>query len=112
MNHTFQNETFLGSSNTNQSSGLPNLSLHGSCEKNPECPVCDPVLNTLAHHLPFAHCSHSRLVCHMSGAALNENNQPMMLPNGKGWWWWCFFFLLVQTFEMDSCEFSEDSQTL
>ena len=52
-------------------------------EKNPECPVCDPVLNTLAHNLPFAHCSQSRLVCHMSGAALNENNQPMMLPNGK-----------------------------
>jgi len=51
-------------------------------EKNPECPVCDPVLNTLAHNLPFAHCSQSRLVCHMSGAALNENNQPMMLPNG------------------------------
>ena len=59
------------------------MSLPGASEKNPECPVCDPVLNTLAHHLPFAHCSHSRLVCHMSGAALNENNQPMMLPNGK-----------------------------
>ena len=58
--------------------------LQGISEKNPECPVCDPVLNTLAHHLPFAHCSQSRLVCHMSGSALNENNQPMMLPNGKG----------------------------
>lgn len=51
-------------------------------EKNPECPVCEPHLNTLAHTLPFAHCSQSRLVCTISGAALNENNQPMMLPNG------------------------------
>lgn len=51
-------------------------------EKNPECPVCDPALNTLALSLPYAHCSQSRLVCHMSGTALNENNQPMMLPNG------------------------------
>ena len=71
-------------------------------EKNPECPVglsemlnthlqhvycvlqvCEPHLNTLAHTLPFAHCSQSRLVCTISGAALNENNQPMMLPNGE-----------------------------
>ena len=45
--------------------------------------VCEPHLNTLAHTLPFAHCSQSRLVCTISGAALNENNQPMMLPNGE-----------------------------
>ena len=44
--------------------------------------MCEPHLNTLAHTLPFAHCSQSRLVCTISGAALNENNQPMMLPNG------------------------------
>ena len=31
----------------------------------------------------MAHCSQSRLVCTMSGTALNENNQPMMLPNGE-----------------------------
>jgi len=74
--------------------GLPNLGTltdrhslplpvtAGVSEKNPECPVCDPHLNTLAHNLPYAHCSQSRLVCTISGAALNENNQPMMLPNG------------------------------
>ena len=45
--------------------------------------MCEPHLNTLAHTLPFAHCSQSRLVCTISGAALNENNQPMMLPNGE-----------------------------
>lgn len=51
-------------------------------ERNPECPVCHPALNTLAIALPFAHCSQSRLVCYMSGKPLNENNVPMMLPNG------------------------------
>jgi len=51
-------------------------------DRNPECPVCHPALNTLAIALPFAHCSQSRLVCSMSGKPLNENNVPMMLPNG------------------------------
>ena len=32
--------------------------------------------------LPYSHCSQSRLVCYMSGTLLNENNLPMMLPNG------------------------------
>jgi len=51
-------------------------------ERNPECPVCHPALNKIAANLPFAHCSQSRLVCHISGQPLNENNQPLMLPNG------------------------------
>ena len=32
--------------------------------------------------LPYSHCTQSRLVCYMSGSPLNENNHPMMLPNG------------------------------
>lgn len=50
--------------------------------KNPICPVCQPYLNDLAETLPFAHCSQSRLYCNISGLPMNENNQPMMLPNG------------------------------
>ncbi|XP_044272107.1 E3 ubiquitin-protein transferase MAEA isoform X1 [Tribolium madens] len=50
--------------------------------RNPSCPVCQPCLNQLAESLPFAHCSQSRLYCHISGLPLNENNLPMMLPNG------------------------------
>lgn len=52
-------------------------------ERNIECPVCHPALNTLAIALPYAHCSQSRLVCFLSGKPLNENNVPMMLPNGN-----------------------------
>ncbi|XP_076367685.1 E3 ubiquitin-protein transferase Katazuke isoform X1 [Tachypleus tridentatus] len=51
-------------------------------ERNPDCPVCSPALNLLAKHLPFAHCSQSRLVCFISGQPLNEHNHPLMLPNG------------------------------
>lgn len=54
---------------------------HG-LEKNPACPVCSKHLNLLAQKLPFAHCAQSRLICAMSGQPLNENNPPMMLPNG------------------------------
>ncbi|XP_060528117.1 E3 ubiquitin-protein transferase MAEA isoform X2 [Cylas formicarius] len=50
--------------------------------RNPACPVCQDDLNKLAEPLPYAHCSHSRLYCHITGLPLNENNQPMMLPNG------------------------------
>ena len=44
--------------------------------------MCVAPLNELAAVLPFAHCSQSRLICFISGKPLNENNQPMMLPNG------------------------------
>ena len=30
----------------------------------------------------MAHCANSRLVCKISGEVMNENNPPMMLPNG------------------------------
>ncbi|KFM83088.1 Macrophage erythroblast attacher, partial [Stegodyphus mimosarum] len=51
-------------------------------ERNTDCPVCGPALNTLAQSLPYSHCSQSRLVCYISGEPLNEHNHPLMLPNG------------------------------
>ena len=47
-----------------------------------ECPVCSHPLNILGRPLPYAHCAQSRLVCPMSGHIMNENNPPMVLPNG------------------------------
>uniref|UniRef100_A0A0A9YIX7 E3 ubiquitin-protein transferase MAEA n=2 Tax=Lygus hesperus TaxID=30085 RepID=A0A0A9YIX7_LYGHE len=55
----------------------------GSEAKNKSCPVCQDWLNILAEPLPFAHCSNSRLICHISGLPLNEHNQPMVLPNSR-----------------------------
>ncbi|RUS88059.1 hypothetical protein EGW08_004225 [Elysia chlorotica] len=51
--------------------------------RNPDCPVCSTNMNELAQALPFAHCSNSKLVCSITGFALNEHNPPMMLPNGR-----------------------------
>lgn len=51
-------------------------------ERVADCPVCSELMNCLAESLPCAHCSQSRLVCHISGQPLNEHNQPMVLPNG------------------------------
>jgi len=50
--------------------------------RSSECPVCSHPLNILGRSLPFAHCAHSRLVCPISGHVMNENNPPMVLPNG------------------------------
>lgn len=53
-----------------------------SGQRNPECPLCSPLLNKLAEDLPYPHCSQSKLICSISGEPMNENNPPMMLPNG------------------------------
>ena len=50
--------------------------------KRADCPVCGKHLNELARKLPFAHCAQSRLICSIIGQPLNENNPPVMLPNG------------------------------
>ncbi|CAB3988064.1 macrophage erythroblast attacher-like [Paramuricea clavata] len=47
-----------------------------------ECPVCSKQLSELATTLPYSHCAQSRLVCPISGEVMNENNPPMVLPNG------------------------------
>jgi macrophage erythroblast attacher len=54
-----------------------------SGQRNPECPLCSPLLNDLAKKLPYPHCSQSKLICPISGHPLNEHNPPMMLPNGQ-----------------------------
>ncbi|XP_073969759.1 E3 ubiquitin-protein transferase Katazuke [Rhodnius prolixus] len=65
-------------------SALKTPQCYGSSEgRNKSCPVCDERLNKLAELLPSAHCSHSRLICNISGVPLDEHNQPMMLPNNR-----------------------------
>jgi len=56
------------------------------CIENPQpsskCPVCHPKLAVIAALLPQANRRNSTLVCAISGAAMNEDNPPMALPNG------------------------------
>ncbi|KAJ3330582.1 GID complex subunit containing RING finger motif [Blyttiomyces sp. JEL0837] len=51
--------------------------------QNVNCPVCQTdIYGTLAVKLPNAHHPNSCLVCRWSGQLMNEDNPPMVLPNG------------------------------
>ena len=51
-----------------------------SVDRNNECPVCHAALNKLAATLPFAHCSQSRLICHITGKPLGKTKVPFGSP--------------------------------
>lgn len=52
-------------------------------ERKANCPVCDEdPLNQLTEGLPYARRSQSRLICRLSGLPMDDDNPPMMLPNG------------------------------
>ncbi|KAI9031757.1 CTLH/CRA C-terminal to lish motif domain-containing protein [Phycomyces nitens] len=52
--------------------------------RNMNCPVCDTeTLGKLAENLPLSHHLNSTIVCRMSGKIMNEDNPPMLLPNGR-----------------------------
>ncbi|CAO3623504.1 unnamed protein product [Cunninghamella echinulata] len=52
--------------------------------KNVNCPVCDEsTFGPLAEKLPLSHHVNSTVVCRISGRIMNEDNPPMLLPNGR-----------------------------
>lgn len=57
-------------------------STSGSASTPSGCPACSPPLRSLAQSLPVAQRTHSRLVCRMTGALMDDKNPPMALPNG------------------------------
>lgn len=59
---------------------LPTCYDHGS--KNIDCPVCDPGFGVLADEVPLSHHVNSTIVCQISGKIMNEDNPPMVFPNG------------------------------
>ena len=68
--------------------GLSSMKTHGcykDSDKNVNCPVCIQPFNTLAKHLPFSHHVNSTIVCRISGLVMDENNPPMILPNGHAY---------------------------
>ncbi|CAD5209419.1 unnamed protein product [Bursaphelenchus xylophilus] len=55
------------------------------CKNNPDsrCIICRDLYD-LAYGLPFSNVKNSRLICAYSGESLDdENNRPVMLPNGQ-----------------------------
>ena len=51
--------------------------------KNINCPVCNEPYTQLSRLLPFSHHINSCVVCRMTGAVMDEDNPPMVLPNGN-----------------------------
>eukprot|EP01133_Synstelium_polycarpum_P003504 gene3504-4003_t len=51
--------------------------------KNVNCPICDPSFKSLAQPLPVSLHSHSSLICRINGELMDEDNPPMVLPNGN-----------------------------
>lgn len=63
-------------------SALKTPQCYSTNSRNINCPVCQPQINEIAFSLPFSHCAQSRLICRVTKKPLNENNHPMVLPNG------------------------------
>lgn len=66
---------------------------------NVNCPICDnQTLGSLAEKLPLSHHVNSTIVCRMSGKIMNEDNPPMLLPNGRvyslGVSFFIYFFIM------------------
>lgn len=49
---------------------------------NVDCPTCAPNMRVLAREVPMAHHVNSTLVCRISGAVMDSNNEPLAFPNG------------------------------
>lgn len=49
---------------------------------NVDCPTCAPDMRILAREVPMAHHVNSTIVCRISGAVMDSNNEPLAFPNG------------------------------
>jgi len=63
-------------------SALKTWNCYDPRDSAPNCPLCSPAFRALAQDLPYAHHTHSMLVCRISGEVMNDDNPPMVLPNG------------------------------
>jgi len=53
--------------------------------ENVDCPSCSADFRRLSERLPSAPRLHSMIVCRISGEVLDENNPPLVLPNGNAY---------------------------
>ncbi|TPX41690.1 hypothetical protein SeMB42_g05036 [Synchytrium endobioticum] len=62
---------------------LKTASCYQQPNRNINCPVCAAdTFGVLAERLPCSHHVNSCIVCRISGLIMNEDNPPMVLPNG------------------------------
>lgn len=67
-----------------------------------EDPLSQEIIRKLADPLPFAKHIHSKLVCYITKEPMNDNNPPLVLPNGYVYSTkvclgvFCFFIKLIR----------------
>jgi macrophage erythroblast attacher len=49
---------------------------------NVDCPTCGEDMKVLAAEVPMSHHVNSTIVCRISGAVMDSQNEPMSFPNG------------------------------
>ncbi|ORY33959.1 CTLH/CRA C-terminal to lish motif domain-domain-containing protein [Naematelia encephala] len=49
---------------------------------NIDCPTCGPDVKVLAAEVPMSHHVNSTIVCRISGAVMDSDNEPLAFPNG------------------------------
>ncbi|ORX63126.1 hypothetical protein DM01DRAFT_1379656 [Hesseltinella vesiculosa] len=65
-------------------SALKTCQCYQDDNRNVNCPVCDQaIFGQLAKSLPLSHRGNSTVVCRITGHIMNEDNPPLMLPNGR-----------------------------
>ena len=47
------------------------------------CPTCSVSFQSLWKEVPFVHKTTTTLICRISGKVMDENNPPLVLPNGN-----------------------------
>lgn len=64
--------------------GLASLKTHncGTASSSLEDPMHTPEFKLLASSLPYAKHNNSKLICYITKLKMNENNPPLVLPNG------------------------------
>ncbi|KAM9967814.1 hypothetical protein ACTFIW_001901 [Dictyostelium discoideum] len=81
--HSLSTKSMLDISLQSGLSVLKTSSCGNESTFNVNCPLCDPSFRALATSLPVSLQSHSSLVCRITGEIMNEDNYPMVLPNGN-----------------------------
>jgi len=81
--HSLSNEPLICLNLSAGLSALKTKQCYRPENQNLSCPVCVPEFGELASKLPYSQHTHSSLICRITHLKMDEDNYPMVLPNGN-----------------------------
>jgi len=81
--HSLSNEPLICLNLSSGLSALKTKQCYRPENHNSSCPVCVPEFGELASKLPCSQHTHSSLICRITHLKMDEDNYPMVLPNGN-----------------------------